>query len=528
MLARTTPYAGFAAHHAGPYGYVWGHTFKSTGAGIVNAQMALDLAYPQAQLHRTDFSRGFPEWYCRLNPYRMRRYHGPYGDGGNYSDYNNAGHIGYRSVGEDMASVMRSGIAEQHYKINVPFHSPAPSPIPTEMIMRWHYRNRPPLETNTTSKVYVEDGYVAASSISPSLPDCYTNGVGFSMRARPRGSVGGHDTWTDGSLDMWAYGAQITDGGGAGLHNYDYRPESAPTLMVNGIGQYGVPPTHLDPPLPVQASICAFTNNGTNFVYTAAELSGLFTNGYHPLSNLVTKVKRHVLFPRSMYWVFYDEFSSKSNATFMWRWHVPWVFRYAPSGGAFPNEASFTGGRFGSNSLAMSTNGFTYVAGNYTDVNYNDTPPRVNVYVAFANATNQFGVFNATGTNSLFKDTANAIGTSATNSTLNPFINGGQTREAVHPDRAVGMWVTNRVASTNWHLMTVVVPQKPGVPPPVIQRIDDYTVAVTYDGVTETNTFGTSYSGPATYRVDLIATGDPLTKNVGKSLLRPPEPSAHD
>ena len=51
--------------------------------------------------------------------------------------------------------------------------------------------------------------------------------------------------------------------------------------------------------------------------------------------------------------------------------------------------------------------------------------------------------------------------------------------------------------------MTVIVPQQPGVAAPVFERLGDSTIVVTYDGVTETNTFGTSYTNSATFRVDM-------------------------
>ena len=149
----------------------------------------------------------------------------------------------------------------------------------------------------------------------------------------------------------------------------------------------------------------------------------------------------------------------------------------------------------------MTPEGFTYVAGNYADANY-PNPPRVPVHVLFANSRTSYGIFNATGVNSLGAGQTGVVGTSATNSTLNPFQN--RTYATLNPDRAVGMWVTNRIATTNWHFMTVIVPQRPGVAAPVIQRLDDNTVAVTYDGVTETNTFGTNYSGPFSYRVEVV------------------------
>lgn len=501
MLARTSPYAGFAAHHVGPYGYVDNHTYNQN---FFSAMMHLRVTHPQAQLERTEFAKRFPDWWTRMNPYRMVHYHGPYADGAVYSAGLHSGNLGDEARGWDLAAATGSGLAMQAYNLNAEFSiSVTPQAQWHQLPLRYHFRTTPAPQTNTTSAVYPEDGYVIASTKSPSEFDAYTNGVGFSMQARPRGNTSGHDTYSDLSFDMWAYGTQLTDGGGIGLDPYSYVSDASPTLFVNGYGYSGdsFATTRYghSPRLPVSSSIVAFTNFNADFVYACADGTGLFTNSWHPLNWLVTKVKRHVLFPRSKYWVIYDEFSSTSNATFAFRWHIPWAFRYDAAGLPLTNEREFLGERMGSNSLAMTTNGFTYEAGNYAFASY-PNPPRVPVHVMFGNATNQFGVFNAVGTASLGVSTPNAVGTAATNSTLNPFRN--WTWATLNPDRAVGMWVTNTVAATNWHFLTVIVPQQRGVAAPTFRRLDDNTVAVTYDGVTETNTFGTNYP-VYTYMVEL-------------------------
>ncbi len=501
MLARTSPYAGFAAHHIGPFGYVDNAIFERS---VLSGLMVIDVAYPQAQLRRTDFCQRFPEWYTRMLPYGQRKFHGAYGDGAPNGAWGTF--MGDARRGFDLAAVSRSGLARQLWDLNRE-HAVALADNTAQwdhLPLRWHYRVLPAPETNTTSAVYPEDGYVMASQISPSEFGCYTNGVGFSMRASPRGSSQGHNIPANLAPDMWAYGAQLTDGGGAGLDEYSSRAAGSPGLFVNGYGEgdvgfslYGFSPT-----VPVQARIVNFTNSGTDFVYTCADGTAMFTNSYHPLRTLVTKVKRHIFFVRSKYWIVYDEFAANSPATFAFRWHVPWAFRVAASGSALTNETAFTGNRFGSNSFAVAAGGFTYVAGNYADWSF-PNPPRVPVHVQFANATNDYGIFAATGINALGAGTLNVMGTAATNSTLNPLLN--RTYATYNPDRAAGLWVTNRTPRKTWELMTVIVPQRIGVAAPVITPLDESTVRVTYDGVTETTTFGTNYVGLYTYRIEKMA-----------------------
>ena len=504
LLAKTSPYAGFAAHHVGPFGYTDNQTYERS---LLSGLMVFDVAFPQAQLGRTDFCRRFPEWYTRMRPYKMRKYHGP------YSDYGPAGYTGHvfgdMRRGFDLAAVSRSGLARQAWDLNREFSNSVSDVNGAQWDMlplRWHYRNLPAPQTNTTSAVYPEDGYVIASGISPSLFDCYTNGVGWSMRASPRGSSQGHNIPANLAPDLWAYGAQITDGGGANLDEYSSYAASSPGLFVNGLGEgdvgfnlYGYGQT-----VPALASIVNFTSRGTDFVYACADGTPMFTNSYHPLKNLVTKVRRHVLFVRSKYWVIYDEFATTAPATFAFRWHVPWAFRFAAPETALPGETVFTGNRIGSNSLVLNYTGLSYTAGNYADAAL-PNPPRVPVHMHFVNSPGSIGIFSAVGTNGLGTGRPSVLGTANTNSTLNPFIN--RTYATANPDRAAGLWVTNRTAVANWHFMTVIVPQQPGKAAPSIISLDNNTVVVTYDGVTETNTFGTGYTGAFTYRVDVAVSG---------------------
>lgn len=506
VIARTSPYTGFAAHHVGPYGYVDTHTvFAKT---LYTSLMVLDRAYPQAQWNQIEFSRRFPDWFTRLTLYNQRKHKGTYGDGAPFGYVATWGDPGR---GYDLAAVTRSGLAMQAYNINsnrydvTAFTGVEWLSLP----LRWHYTNTPAPLTNSTSAVYPEDGYVIASQISPGETNAYSHGVGFSFQARPRGNTAGHDIYSDMSPDMWAYGANLTDAGGLGLDSYGYNAAASDGLFVNGYGSgaydAGIGGYLYSPMLPVIASIINFTNSGTNFVYCAADGTGLFTNKAHVMRGVVTKVRRDILFVRSKYWVIYDSFTSTSNCTFGFRWHVPWAYRYT-SDSPLSNETDF-GAYLGSNSLVLTTNGFTYDASNWADSAYT-FPQRIPVHVMFGNDTNQIGLFAPFGTDSLGSGGTSKSGTSETNSTLNPFLAGGTTYATGNPDVAAGIWVTNRVAATNWHLMTVIVPQQPGVDAPTFLRLDDNTVAVTYDGVTETNTFGTAYGGAYTYQVATLEGGE--------------------
>lgn len=514
-LARTAYLGGFAALHSGPYGYADQQMWPTT----LGLQL-LDIAMPEANVHRIPMA-GFGQWYSYLLPHKMRALHGAYGDGGPSTSYGNIMAIGRVERGYDFATWTRSGEMWQAYLVNSNLVdlSGITYPYFINIPLRWYYRNMPTPVTNSTSRVWPEDGWVVASEISTSLPQCYTQGVYFSMHARPRGNTAGHDIYSDGSYFMSAYGCNLTAGGGAGLDAYGYRPDASPGLFVGGYGYgdwiAGGIGTYLRSPLlPVIARISNFTNSSTNLVYTAADLSGCFTNVAHPLSNVITTVKRHVLFPRSKYWVIYDEFIFSSNCIAMVREHVPWNFRYRSGGSAIGSEIEMpTGGAYGSstfisNSTVRLTNGFQFKASNFTDAQSAGyaIPPEIDVYHIVVNDTNTWGMFIATGTNFLTTGTnQNAIGSIFTNSTTNPFRNGGVSVASFAPDRAAGIWITNKTAGTNFVFCRVIVPVEPGVDAPVVTRVNDFTVTVEYDGVTETITAGDDYEPDVTYRLNTLA-----------------------
>lgn len=500
MVGKTTPFGGWAANHIGVYGYVDNHVYNRS---LISGLQILHVTYPQVQIQRTDFCAKFPEWWTRFVPYNMRKYHGPYGDGiptGNFSYY-----FGLENRGLDLALLTGSGYARQLYDLNREYSNTfwAVSSHFDELPLRYHF-TLPAAATNTPAAIYPEDGMVSSSSGSPSEFGSYTNQFGFSIYAPPRGFYQNHNVAASGSIDLWAYGTQITDGGGDNLNPLGYHSDGNIGLFVNGYGVSGSAGADQSyyaksQLAPMESRIVNYANGGW-FTYVCVDLTGSFTNAYHPLT-VVTRVRRHIVqLTNSPAWLICDEFTTSSNCTFGVRWQIPWAFRYEVSSAALANETQFTGDRYGSNSYARTTNGFTYTAGNYADSGYAN-PPRVPVTVTFANNTNQFGIFEAVGTNKLFHGTNVVLDASATNSTLNPFLN--RTLATVNPDRAVGLWITNSVAATNFQFVYTVTFQVPGQSAPTVARESDKTVSLVNLGVATVGSFFETNASPAsTFIVD--------------------------
>jgi len=265
---------------------------------------------------------------------------------------------------------------------------------------------------------------------------------------------------------LWAYGASVSSGGAAG--GYSKHPMFYNGLMVNGIGVMNqiVPPTD-----PYYARFIAFTNL-PSFTYVAADITKAFNRTNWPngggLGNVaypfygfpsntvpyVSNIQRHVVFPHKKYLVLYDQMQTTQPATFQWLWHV-----FEPTASYNNANASFT---------YTATN--NYMGSNVTVYVQHIVNPAL---MAFTNTVGtNLAKFNPfTGENYMGKD-----------DDTGPFYSSTQ-------------WAYNKTPTNNWHFMTVIYPVKWGDTPPVITRIDDYTVKVQKSGTTDTISFA-----PGTYQ----------------------------
>jgi hypothetical protein len=459
MIGRTHFTGGFAAINQGR-GYAH---IQIGGGGIVWNTIAFMSAFPEAQLNRIPMIGGMADWFSRLTPpgyMETHSTHGDFGFKGRASYWNNADF-------KQLSMLARDGNAWQAHLNETAFGANGAENYFFNMLVQPLVWPPPAPTTNTNSKLFVEDGWLIASTKPANAIDAFTNGLGFVFTARPRGSEGGHSLNCDGAVEIWAYGAKVTDGGGHYLDPYAYQPEAQDTLFVNGQGvkmnnQYGL--YSGEPVLPWYARIAAYKTS-SDFTYALGDITPAFTNTYNPQKANVLKVKRHVLLSRTgKYFLLYDELATRNPSTFHWQWHV-----------LQPTLRNLT------------TSGFVYSSTNRL---------RQSITNHIFHASAGLAVDNMTGASAL----------------KNPFT-GVTFSDAGDPfRRAHALWYRNATQATNFTFLSVIVPQEPGKSAPSFTRLDNQTVVVTYDGVTETNTFGTNYAGAFTYRVEL--TGDRSTLNV--------------
>jgi hypothetical protein len=386
----------------------------------------------------------------------------------------------------DLALITGSGAILRHYNRSFAFRTAGPDDYPLlgEAFLPFYYPT--PAEYDWSDPTYLDlvRGWAMSSAYVADNWGAFTNGVGFAFQARPAGSRIEHSSFTDGNVDLWAYGANCTAGGAAG--GYAKHPMYYNGLMVNGIGMMNPVPTME----PVYSYILGFTNT-PNYTYVGGDITkgfnitnydtGSVGNMTYPFYTYFTNqvpyvsgVQRHVLFPHKQYLVIYDQLQTTTNATFQWLWHVG-----EPT--AVVNQANLS---------------FMYTCTNH----YNNS--NVTVYVQHI-------------VNPSLMTFTNIVGTKL--SKFNPFT--GENYYGLDNDNGPyynsTVWAYNRVPTNNWHFMSVIFPVKWGQPAPTITRVDDYTVKVQQGAINDTISINPTTPTP-TFSLNL--TGPPL----GPSLLAPP------
>jgi hypothetical protein len=379
--------------------------------------------------------------------------------------------LGGGRIGE---SVMLQAIA-------TPFYWPAPAEA----------------DRNTNSFIDPVRGWAVGLSGKPTDWDIYTNQIGFVFQARPTGTgrnSGG--MFSDGQIEMWAYGATLTAAGGG------YFSQSA--LMHNGLFVDGIGVNNANPAItfPIHARIDAYTNWGDG-VFVRGDLTRAFNlsnyvgggvgnlqsvsgsaavHNYLQASNArpyISSIKRSILMPNKRYFVIFDELATTQPAQFQWKWNV------------LPTNCT---------AVNPSTMAFNYSVSN----NFPGRPD-VSVYVKHIVNPNLMGItqmantFNPAGSN----NNCYAL--------MNPFTGenyAGTNNWRVGPVEnlrywANTIWIYNKTPTTNWHFLSVVYPVKSGDGVPTITRLDDYTVRVRNGTDDDTISFDSATKQPATIIVDI-------------------------
>ena len=455
-LAQFDPYQGDEGR-----GYAEQDNFKydrEFGAAALST-----VIFPEAKLWVNPVFTNLAAFFANWEPVGFRAAMDPWGDLG-YDFKSQWFHTRYY----DLALITQSGAVLRQFNRSSAFRTIGPDVFPLlgEAFLPFYFPK--PIEADWTDSSYLDPvrGWAISSSARPSDWGAFTNGVGFAFQARPAGSRIEHSSFTDGQVELWAYGADCTAGGAA--TGYAKHPMYYNGLLVNGIGMMN-PESPADP---YYSRIIEFTNT-QSFTYVAGDITKGYNRSNYDTTGLenmtfpfytyatnqvpyVSGVQRHVVFPHKKYLVIYDQMQTAIPATFQWLWHV-----LEPTTVVNPTNCSFT----------------------YTCTNeYNGS--NVTVYVQHIVNPALMTVTNLAGTsyckyNPFTKE--NYLG--ADNDT-GPYCNGS-------------IWAYNNAPTNNWHFLTVVYPVKWGDAAPTITRIDDYTVKVETHGISDTISFTPGSSQPS-------------------------------
>jgi hypothetical protein len=401
----------------------------------------------------------------------------------------------------DAALLLQSGPVLRQYNRSRTFTGTAPeAPFWIEAFLPYYWH--PPAESDWPDTYWYDivHGWAISMSHPPTDWAAFTNGVGFIYQARPSAAGRINATFTDGQIELWAYGAHITAGGSGNYEEHSMFQNTS--LMVDGIGYNNPNPAVSDP---WYSCITAFTNTA-DFTYVSSDLTKAFarTNwnsfGYQNVQQrfyaqatnsrpYISGVNRSVIFPHKKYLVIYDQMQTTQPAHFQWKWNV-----WRPTAVVNTNNCSFT-----------------YPASNTRNGS------NVMVYVSHIVDPSTMTLTNMTTGSQLYG--TNHLNTAKINPITGENYNDAS-MDVYAPDRywpywGHSIWVQNKTATTNWHFLTVVYPVKWGQPAPTITRIDDYTVHVQQGANDDVISIDPSTSVPT---VSLNLTGPSL----GPSHLSPP------
>jgi hypothetical protein len=424
------------------------------------AQMAL----PEIGFTNNPFWKKMGDWWDLGLPMGLYQGHEAWGDTtiGREDLWQND-HFGRElSLFTQNGAYMRHWKNEWEYWKNVLNHGTSLDSFETALIP-YNFPHPQITDTDTTNLnlFYPNEGWLMSVPSAPGNLACFTNGVGLIMQAKPAGSIRGHSHVNDGTYQIWAYGANVTDLGAAtstgGYGNINGVPwVTGLQLMVNGFSIFTPQYKMIEP---WYSRFYAYTNGGS-FLYCAADITKAYCRSNFSISgdgipvafvNLqsggptpyVSNVTRQVVFNRSKYFVVYDTVQTGNAAT-----------------NTFHDVYNVQ-----MDTLNLDTNLMSFT---YTSTNAYNTNLFVTNYVSYITDPSTLTVTDQSGTNVRI----NPI-------TLeNEWTNGvGDVGDKWA--RAHALWFGNKTPANSFHFMKVIYPVKWGDTAPTITRLDNNTVAVT-------------------------------------------------
>jgi len=345
------------------------------------------------------------------------------------------------------------------------------------------------------SRLFPDGGWVSSSTRYPGELDNFSSSVGIIFHARPRGAFN-HSFFNDNGFQIYAYGQNITHGGGSTLNGdrHAHHSMSHNIVLVDGLGQ--AQPNHSRMSnfrkklfKPITARIARYRQSGrtlyfkgeaanayVQYPYRYREFWGHLGDGtINPYDerdlSYLTRADRHVLFVDGRYFVMLDDLAVSAQARpggslFSWLFHV---LQDVPL--EWDAEKKI----------------FSYTIADVTTM----------VKIA---SSEEFTFEDRIGTQGL----------------VNPITGEDYTRwvkkiqrydrrfTGPYPETVThNIWVTNREPVHQIRYLTVIYPYKTGTAQPVMEKVDDLTVRISCGQKSELVTFDPQRHPEAEIQVEL-------------------------
>jgi hypothetical protein len=446
--------AGVGSAHGFSEGWNEGPGYgNSKWAWQINAMSYLDSVFPEYKVASNPWVRRTGEFMRLQTPVGIK--HAPWGHGSNRQNYYSNGHRrGYRKL----AHLANDGRFLADWKAwGGHFNRMLARPWIECALPLWR-RTPDASSTEPSVRAFPRSGWVMAMSGPPSDPATYNGGLGIIFCARPRGGYS-HSFGSDNSFHIFGYGQDLSHAAGNGDYEpHAYHSMSHNTMLIDGLGQYQ---GRDEGDVPYAARLLAF-HQGADFVYWCGDATlayprkpGKVRHWWGGLDDLytrrdvghLTRYNRHVLFVRNRYFVILDDLAASQPTRFSWLYHT------------LP-DSDFD--------LDATTGSFTYAVED------------VRVHVNHLLGEGQIRVRDQAGDDGF----------------VNP-LTGENYRDdygRAKPPRkfvaAHNIYITNHEPAEQWRYLSTIVPIPPGSDEqPVVVRLDDLTVRVTFLGETDVISF---------------------------------------
>ena len=348
-----------------------------------------------------------------------------------------------------------------------------------------------PVPSEKTNFVFPATGFVMVHKYSPYGKKAFRDGVGVMTCCRP---YPGDEYNNENTFQIYAYGQALNYGGHSGDENpYGFQTIAHNTIMVDGIGQTI---TQESRRAGYRGVLLAY-KEGDNYTYWMGDATNAYPRrteiarhgGWSSKTQIdyddtlfgekgapkLERFRRHFLFMRDKYLVIYDDLKTAPErpSRFSWR------YRVLPKTDVIYHPES---GRL------------TYTLGDVQVILQHIASPQGLEFLDLQDLDQYKNPI--TGMDYL------------QNKWVARDMKRADYRKKVCRHN---FWFTTKEPHSDYHFLTVVYPVQPGTAPPVITRLDDYTVKVEKDGDTDIISFDKETKFPATLIVDLEALRQPVS-----------------